>query len=83
MFVDLQASFKSVLAEWAKEKQYSEQLKTRQDLIQSESTVIKKQFHEFVQSANKSLIEKETANVQQADQIAQLSEELEEKKELD
>ena len=42
MFVDLQASFKNVLGEWSKEKQKVERLKSRQDLVQSECTVIKK-----------------------------------------
>ena len=79
MFVDLQASFKNVLAEWAKEKQLSEYLKTRQDLVQSECTVIQKQFLEFVEASSASMIEKETSNLLQADQIAQLTDQLEQK----
>ena len=82
MFVDLQASFKSVLSEWAKEKETVQQSKSKQERIQTECKEIQKQFQEFVQSSNKSMIEKETANVQLSDQVTDLNKQLEEMEEL-
>lgn len=58
-------------------------MKNKQELIQNECSEIQKQFQEFVQSSNKSMIEKENANVQLADQVTDLSTKLEQMAELE